>query len=1050
MVAIRFAEDFYSFRSYSPVFGGLTAPPAPSEAALAAIDAKLVEASNLFYARKYSAAIDAYNLAAQLIWAQIRPAFQGGIVDIGALSFDQRLFDPMLSLGAEWLNVLPPHEPDPVPRPRLAVPNEALGKAAELERLGLTSALLHDDQSVSAAADLQLANALRGEGNTKAAIFFDTRARASDDHLVQMFAETPVPEAVLPQPSAIGRTVGGLTDVAIADRPAVIGARVAEAGVARSALTDPIAMGDRVLGVRTAAGVTQIQWKGGDGPPLDEIKLAVYAPRVTASLAELARGPRLPEDAALALPHDYYYVIPLGLAECYHALGSWQAAEENYLRAASYQYLNTAIEAPYLWLRLATLYVDWGDALFRADKPNDALALYTRVVGAQRDVPASALYTTVSLKPGADAAKAVIAKLPGAPPPEVNPLLAAAIFAAWQQISKIAAGLDWLGISRTQVPIWTFDYLQSVAVNFAQLAIGAERDWMNYLDRADQSRLTRQQIVSTVAQAQAEAYAMQLQADAANAEAKAFADGVTLAQKRATDAQTNSASWIVFQAISTQLSGGDNGDWGQLNGLADQLLQGQDLHGSRATLAASSQLASSKLNRQYEVDSLNRQAAEMNLALVQANSERTAAQARANAARAGAMASSLRAQGAADVLQSFDAQTFTPDVWARLADAMSGLYQRYLAMALRVAKLMQIAYNFETDQSLSLIRSDYSSDAVNGFLGAEQLLADVQSFTYDLITSSTGKPQPLKQTLSLAQRYGFAFETQLRRTGSMQFDTRIDDFDDVYPGTYGGRIESVEVEIAGIVPPTGISGTLTNEGISAYRVPSALWTGAGSGLKYRVQPRETLVLSDYGARVDALLVTPDSRMLRVFQGAGLASTWTLELPKAINDLDYGALTDVRVTFYYKARFDRDLKPRVLAQLATRPGLRSKEIGLPMRWLFPDAFFRFQDTGRLAISLHGADFPRNEYNPMLTNVGLLFTLAGAPRAIAATFSTPGKAAVNVNSDATGAVDASAPAVAPLSGATAVGDYTIEVAGTAADRASIVNVALILGYSYSARP
>jgi hypothetical protein len=284
----------------------------------------------------------------------------------------------------------------------------------------------------------------------------------------------------------------------------------------------------------------------------------------------------------------------------------------------------------------------------------------------------------------------------------------------------------------------------------------------------------------------------------------------------------------------------------------------------------------------------------------------------------------------------------------------------------------------------------------------------------------------------------------------MQFETRIEDFDELYPGTYAGRIEAVEVEIAGIVPAAGISGTLTNEGISAYRMPSAAWTGPGSGLKYRIQPSETLVLSDYGARQDALLITPDTRMLRVFEGAGLASTWTLELPKAVNDLDYGALTDVRVTFYYKARFDRALKTRVLAQLATRPGLRSKQIGLPLRWLFPDAFFHFQDTGRLAITLGESDFPRDEAQPTLSSLALMFAMPAAPKAVSATFSTPGKAAVDVTSDATGVVDASNTALAPLSGGTAVGDYVIEVAGSAADRASIVNVALVLGYSYSARP
>src|SRR5581483_6947011 len=98
-------------------------------------------------------------------------------------------------------------------------------------------------------------------------------------------------------------------------------------------------------------------------------------------------------------------------------------------------------------------------------------------------------------------------------------------------------------------------------------------------------------------------------------------------------------------------------------------------------------------------------------------------------------------------------------------------------MALNAALLMQRAYNYETDQALNFIKSDYSSDEVKGLLGAEALLADIQTFTYDLITSKAGKPQPLRQTISLAQKYPFLFERQFRKTGILEFQTRIEDFD---------------------------------------------------------------------------------------------------------------------------------------------------------------------------------------------------------------------------------------------------------------------------------
>jgi hypothetical protein len=423
----------------------------------------------------------------------------------------------------------------------------------------------------------------------------------------------------------------------------------------------------------------------------------------------------------------------------------------------------------------------------------------------------------------------------------------------------------------------------------------------------------------------------------------------------------------------------------------------------------------------------------------------------------------IRARGAQQLLEAFDDQFFTPEVWQRMGDTMYGLYRRYFAMAMRAARLMQQAYNFETDQSLQLIREDYGSDEVKGLLAADALLADIQTFTYDLITSTMSKPQPVKQTISLAGRYPFAFE-QLRRTGLMEFDTRIDDFDDHYPGTYAGRLEAVEVEVEGLLPPTGISGTLTNSGISSYRVPLHLWTDPGaSGLKYRVQPRETLVLSDFGTRLDALLVRGDQRQLGVFQGAGLASSWRLELPKQINDFDYGALLDVRLTFYYKARFDLDLAGRVKAQLGTRPGFTQRERAVPLRWLYPDAFFSFQDTGELHFELQPIDFPHNQSTPVLTNVGVLVATDGSVPAsgLQVGLAVPAQATpVVATTDANGAASSTTQGspYAALVGGAALGEFVVSMTaagnpvlapGGQLDLGPIVNIALLMEYTFTPR-
>ena len=732
---------------------------------------------------------------------------------------------------------------------------------------------------------------------------------------------------------------------------------------------------------------------------------------------------------------------------------------------------------PFLWQRLAQLYLDWGNSLFRNADPADALPIFEKVVMHDATVPAAApLYSTAALTSAANAAKQVIAELKqiaagqvDATKLNVNPLIAAAIVEVYQQELKIEGGLDFWGIPAQSVPIWTFDYLQAVAANFAQLAISAERDVINFWDRADQETLVRDQLSQAVTQATAEVNAAQLQATAAAFTMTAYQDAQALAQQRANDAQANATeyaqqSWSanLFQAVGSQVAGGDNGDFNQLNSLADQIMAGSAESGiSRSTLAAADQLAAARVSSQYEVDAMNREAGELATAARQAADEATAAQFASLATQANVTVAQLHQSAATQNLAAFDSQTFTPDVWHEMGNAMWLIYERYFRMALRTARLMQQAYNFETDQNLQQIKSSYATAEVQGLLGADALMADIESFTYDLITGQKTKPQPIRQTISLATRYAFDFETQFRKTGEMSFETRIEDFDAYYPGTYAGRIEAVEVELDGIVPVSGVSGTLTNSGISAYRVPSQIWIDpTASGLKYRVQPRETLVLSDFLARQDGLMFPQDPRKRSMFQGAGVASSWELSVPKAINDIDYGALTDVRITFYYQARFDPNLHDRVLKHLASLPGVNARQRALPMRWIYPDAFFAFRRSGTLGITLQASDFRANETKPVLTNIGVLVTTDGTVPAsgITVSLATPvHAAALSAVTDATGSfASATGNAWAPLAAGTVLGAYQIAIlqAGNAAlvkggalDLTPIVNITLLFAYSFT---
>ncbi len=1099
--------NLYSFRAYSSVLTQVQSIVPSDVTLVSSVEAALLEASQDYAARNYQAAIGAYLKAQALMYAQMDSScVLGEVQRIPDLPRDPSLFDPMLSAALEWMNVLPVPGPVSPVRPQVAISPTTLSTVTTVDGAGLTSPQISSANGMQAAADLHLAATLTSLGNTSAAQFYLNRANQADSTVVTLL--TPAKATAAPATTAPA-TAAPATTAPVTVRPAAIEVSEIQAAgstlgpvAVRSAITAPVlaspivaepvpispvvllpppATVTRSLGILADGKVSTVTWAAGASPALDAVKAAAYAPRLgAATLEDAISSPAIASDLVLAMPHNYFYVIPLGLAECYHALGDWANAEKFYLQAAAYPYLNASLEAPYVWTQLATLYLDWGNALYMSGDATDALTAYEHVLNADGSVPtASSLYTTATLAPAATAARSVVTNLAGlvsdpasASTLSLDPQLCSVILEVHQRLVQIAAGLDFWGHWAPRVPIWTFDYLQQVAVNFAQLAISAEQQVISYWDRADQGQLTQLQLSQQVSQANAEVSAAQAQTQAAQAQQQVYQLGLALAQQRTADAKANatqyassSAAAIVHQALQTQLSGGDDGDAAQLNSYADIMMSGNyDLSDSRATLAAAEQLTAARLSQQYEVAALQRTAAELQTAQAQAQAEVTAANAQVTAAQAAQAVASLKAQQAAAMVSAFNAQTFTPDVWKAMGDEMMRMYQRYFAMALRTAKLMQQAYNFETDQQLSLIKSSYASDEIRGLLGADALMADIQGFTYDLITSTRGKVQPIQHTISLAQQYGWDFETQFRQTGSMTFETRIDDFDNYYPGTYAARIKSVQVNAVGLVPVTGLSGMLTCSGLSWYRLPSDLWaTTEATGLKTRVQSSETLVLSDYSPATDALLYTPDTRMGAIFSGAGVVSSWQLDVPKEINDIDYGALLDVTITFLYEARFDPQLASRVQAQLASNPGTTSLQRGIPIRWLYPDLFFSFIQTGELTLTLAASDFPVNQTKPQLTSVGLQVSTSAPLAASGITFSlaTPGNAtAAKAATDANGAISSltAGSAWAPLATGSVLGAYTLSV--TAAenpalaskgtlDLSGIQNVALVLTYTYTPR-
>jgi len=1070
----------YSYISRLPINLGTLDPSNTDTALLVQINALMTSAAASFNARKYNDALSSYHAAESLIYSALDPQW---VPELGnqfwpLLPRNPSLFTSLLSATSQWLNIVPvPSPPSPV-RPLITTNAETLSSMSSLHGAGVTLVNKNPTGAFEALADMKLATVYTNQGNTGANAVAVKRATGLDPTIVKGFQPpqsnkakvpaSPIANAAAPRVSPIGAatpqpTLSIPTAVPVETQPAL-----------------PVALlPQKQVGLITGSGgqygVKPVEWAANANPDVASIITTMYAPHGTAvTLPDgLLNGNTLWQTAA-QLPHDYFYVIPLALAECYEAIGDYANAETYFLQAAAYTYINTAIEGPYVWIQLANLYSAWGDSAYQQGDRTTALAQYSKVLTpGSTTPPTTPLYTLAGLAAGASIATTLIPQLSNLAATGVGSVsaddvsFASVLLKIYGKLNQINAGLDFWGFYANAIPIWTFSYLQQIAINFANLAMGAETEVINFWSQADQATLTQTQLQNQVSQANAQVTVAQQQLNQAKDQAAAYQDGLTLAQTRATDAAANASEYqstnsqaIILQAESQQVSGGDNGDYQGVSDLAGQLLSQGQISGDTATVAAATQLAANTLSQQYQVDSMNRIATEMQQAATQAQAQLTAANAQVDAANAGVAAAQLDASGASQALAVFNANTFTPQVWQNMGDYMLGIYNRYMYMALAAAKLMQQAYNFENDTDLTYIKTSYSG-LIDGLLAADALMADIQQFTYDLITAQRGKKQYLKTSISLAGRYGFLFQTQLIKTGTMTFETTLDDFDSVFPGTYEGRIQSVSVNIQGIIPPTGISGSLSNGGISFYRLPSDIATPATPS-KMRIQDSDTLVISDYNPVVDGTLNSTTGNQLGIFERAGVASTWTLSLPKQLNDINYGTLTDVLLTVLYEARFDPQLVPTVLAQLASRPGFFDREWAIPLAWLYPDLFYSFVNTGTLTLTLAASDFAVNETSPVITAVSLLISMKPGTSATGITIvlTPPGRAAVTGVTDANGTITSQGAGStwAGAVGGSAIGNWVITLPigsnpalapGGVLNLSALINMVLVLDYSFTPR-
>ncbi len=666
------------------------------------------------------------------------------------------------------------------------------------------------------------------------------------------------------------------------------------------------------------------------------------------------------------LTHVYSWVIPMAVGDCQAALGSFEDAEREYLSTLNYPFLNEVVETVNLWLRLAELYLDWGDRLYRQAR-NDvsefskAREKYENVLLLNNTIRAdSPLYQSAKFNRMATRVNTAIQAIFVSSAPIIeNPRVLIALRRARHQIFKIDNELNFIGLG-VHIPPFSFEHLQNLARYFAQHASQVEQMYIQFKSTGENEELREEQMAQ---QAELAAASVELErrgldeaeegVDVANANLNYTNIQLSNAQQARNQFNNVRAELLELDTLQAWASASavDRDDQVELSISGYAYYSAKDKRRNVVLKEIASRRT--RISHKLEEGRLQREIASAQAYSGIAQQQVQQAQARVEVAAQRIEIAKLQEQHAQENLEFLTGREFSSAMWYNLSREARRLAQRYLDMGIEVATLMEKAYEAETGRDLRKIKFEYGLDRLNGLLGAEALLLDVDYFSLDFVRTKSKKAQ-MKQIISMADTFPMAFN-RLLQTGQTFFETTLAHFDRRYPGFYLQKVKQVEMVFVGLNGTEGVHGTLRNIGLSQFRQKSG-------NIVNQTYPADVMPLSEYNVKQDAIVFQLDGKELRLFENNGIATMWQLDLPRGTNTFNLSQILDIQMILYYDGFFNQGLEQQIIAAL---PGTGSGSRALSLRLYAPDELFFLKSQGTAELAITHELFPANQTNQTLT-------------------------------------------------------------------------------------
>jgi hypothetical protein len=778
----------------------------------------------------------------------------------------------------------------------------------------------------------------------------------------------------------------------------------------------------------------------------------IYAKRISATVLEDLNFYEVVEINFVAyFVHLYYFVLPIAIGDSYAAMGMYDKALVEYRSVLAYPFLNLGIEAPYVWLKMADAYLQWGNTLYRREQRVAARQKYESIVRADLSLPPTSELYKGKFAPLQAAATEVINELRQQPHAPTNPKMAAVITQAAMRLKYLAHDFNYFGIGADYAPVFRFKYLQSVATYMAESAIEVERTFIGYRSTAENQKIERMQLESAVDVNKAALAVENKRMEDAALEVEAARRTREYAEVRKQNADDALAEWDTKGRELTSMNAALS--W------ASAAANDQDIrytgvrydgasHDYEGTVEEFFDTVGERrewMDWELQRNRIVRQQAETAAEVAMAQTREAQAQVRYEVQGLNVVLQQKRLEASQEVLEYAENRLFDEDLWFQLAAQLQDLARSYLDAAIYAALVMERAYDLEFDRRLNRIRTDYMLGVPAGLLGGDHLKRDIVSFTSDYLENAQ-KKNPVRLALSLREEVPSGFATFVE-TGILPFRTDLEIFDRRYPGTYRRKIKKIELFVEGLVPLEGASGFLTNNGISAeWRQVGGVWT------KFtRVMPVERMVLSSYQFRRDIAVFQPSEEMLGQFENMGPQCEWTLDLPRSGNNLDYNAIGDIKFVIYFDADFHDGLAAHVKALY---PATGARATVLSSRFQYPDEYFRLDAERSVNFAIGTSVFACNIEAPRLTAFGVrLLPSAGATvagLALTVTRVSDGTS-VAVTTDGQGKASGAVGTMAPFGAwkdASPIDEWRVAI-GDGVTSGDIADVQLFYSYAFNYR-